>query len=166
MNTWEQQQRLGLMVVGGIVGAVAGALLGPQHQIETVLALGIAGIVAGLRLGDLIFRKAKAPSPQAEAKFERMHYHLSKEMWDGYRTGLVMKRIMEVYHAGETPAEPEAETEWKQEEGEEEAEDPFETWKATQAQFDWPNKMEGLLPEKDKESKPEAQQKHDDKSGR
>ncbi len=106
MNAWYQDRKSTLIAAGAVFGALAGLLIGRLSAGGALVGgfLGaVAGAVTGARLSYLIFTGAIGkPAGQDEPGLPPVkHYHLPKEMRDGYHEDLLMKRIMEVYHPGQ-----------------------------------------------------------------
>lgn len=144
----------GIAVLGGMVGLIL-AFARYSADILNVLYIGLlsaaAGWTLGSRLGGLIFRD----STDHYEKEPRKHYYLPKEMRDGYHTGLVMKRIMEIYHPEQAGDEDEDEAD-SEEPGEEEVDDRFSSWREEQDRFDWPAEMQTGSDEQVQPRDPEA----------
>ncbi len=88
---------------------------------------GLVGAIAGCALGVFIFGGWRQQDD--EVKQPRTPYHLREELRDGYYEGVMMKRIMQIYHPEGMPADENEEDEDAEDEAEEQtgAEDEF-TW--------------------------------------
>lgn len=85
-------------ILFGILGAAIGLVLSGWFPSVSGIALVLGGFWVGFWVSQRISSFRKLRLPKSQARLPREHYHLPKEMRDGYYTDLVMKRIMQAYH--------------------------------------------------------------------
>ncbi len=131
----------------GVLGAIIGLVVSPAFPGASGMSLLIGGFFVGLWASALISSLQKlwarilglSGRPQ---KAPRQHYRLPKEMRDGYYEGVVMKRIMQVYHPEAMDNHSDEETQSEQSKIED-ADDHDKYWNERQDRFEWPSELTG-----------------------
>jgi hypothetical protein len=121
--------RFNLIIVFALMGTGLGAFVIAPLSHQDRVWLGLAGFLIGLSLGNTLFQ-------ERHEKKERQHIHIARNLRDSYYTGLVMKRIMEIYQPQQIQSSEDGE---ESEEGEEEGDNEAEetSYEDADDQYKW-----------------------------